>query len=57
MGYSRETIYKALSEPDNNQIKVAYQLVVDHHRMIKECKRQGIIKLYISGACTNKVLL
>lgn len=38
MGYGRETIYKALSESDNNQIKVAYQLVVDHHRMIKECK-------------------
>lgn len=39
MGYSRETIYKALSEPDNNQIKVAYQLVVDHHRMIKESEK------------------
>jgi carbon catabolite-derepressing protein kinase len=57
MGYSRETIYKALSEADNNQIKVAYQLVVDHHRMIKECKCQGVIKMHISGACTDKVLL
>jgi carbon catabolite-derepressing protein kinase len=56
MGYSRETIYKALSEPDNNQIKVAYQLVVDHHRMIKECKCQSVFKVYISSVCIDKPL-
>ncbi|CAM0135874.1 unnamed protein product [Umbelopsis sp. WA50703] len=41
MGYGRETIYKALSESDNNQIKVAYQLVVDHHRLIKESENMS----------------
>ncbi|CAG8603545.1 8816_t:CDS:10 [Funneliformis caledonium] len=34
MGFSRNTIYQALQESENNQIKVAYQLVVDHKRMI-----------------------
>ena len=34
MGFSRNTIYQALQETENNQIKVAYQLVVDHKRMV-----------------------
>ena len=34
MGYSHQTILRALREPENNQIKVAYQLVVDHKRML-----------------------
>lgn len=34
MAFSRNTIYQALQEPENNQIKVAYQLVVDHKRMV-----------------------
>lgn len=38
MGYSTNVIYKALSEPDNNQFKVAYQLVVDHKRLLKDCR-------------------
>ncbi|KAF9439319.1 Protein kinase [Entomortierella beljakovae] len=35
MNFSRETIIQALEERQNNQIKVAYQLVVDHRRMIE----------------------
>lgn len=38
MGYSTDIIQKALSEPNNNQFKVAYQLVVDHKRLLKDCK-------------------
>lgn len=38
MGYSTQVIQKALSEPDNNQFKVAYQLVVDHKRLLQDCK-------------------
>ncbi|KAG0302676.1 Protein kinase [Dissophora globulifera] len=35
MNFSKETIVQALEERQNNQIKVAYQLVVDHRRMIE----------------------
>lgn len=38
MGYSTAAIQKALSEKDNNQFKVAYQLVVDHKRLLQDCK-------------------
>jgi carbon catabolite-derepressing protein kinase len=38
MGYSTQVIQKALSEPDNNQFKVAYQLVVDHKLLLQDCK-------------------
>ncbi|RHZ87761.1 hypothetical protein Glove_30g30 [Diversispora epigaea] len=33
MGFSKNTMYQALQEKENNQIKVAYQLVLDHKRM------------------------
>lgn len=36
MGFSRQTILKALQEHDNNQVKVAYQLVIDHKRMFND---------------------
>ena len=35
MNFSKETIIQALEERQNNQIKVAYQLVVDHRQMIE----------------------
>jgi carbon catabolite-derepressing protein kinase len=38
MGYSTAAIQKALREKDNNQFKVAYQLVVDHKRLLQDCK-------------------
>ncbi|KAI8904549.1 KA1 domain/Ssp2 C-terminal domain-containing protein [Entophlyctis helioformis] len=38
MGFSKETIRYALKEPGNNQIKVAYQLVVDHIQMMADGK-------------------
>ncbi|CAG8462411.1 5672_t:CDS:2 [Acaulospora morrowiae] len=34
MGFSKDAIVQTLQEPENNQIKVAYQLVVDHKRML-----------------------
>ncbi|OAC99841.1 hypothetical protein MUCCIDRAFT_180465 [Mucor lusitanicus CBS 277.49] len=40
MGYSTQVIQKALSEPDNNQFKVAYQLVVDHKRLLQDSSRE-----------------
>jgi hypothetical protein len=41
MGFGRNTIFQALQEPENNQIKVAYQLVVDNKRMILAGKISG----------------
>ncbi|RIB06014.1 kinase-like domain-containing protein [Gigaspora rosea] len=41
MGFSKDTIYQALQEIENNQIKVAYQLVVDHKRMITAGRISG----------------
>ncbi|OZJ04257.1 hypothetical protein BZG36_02464, partial [Bifiguratus adelaidae] len=38
MGFSTATVRRALEERDNNQIKVAYQLVVDHKRMLNGTK-------------------
>ncbi|CEJ05372.1 hypothetical protein RMCBS344292_19315 [Rhizopus microsporus] len=38
MGYSTETILKALKESSNNQFKVAYQLVLDNKTLFKDSK-------------------
>lgn len=38
MGYTEQKIHKSLISPGNNQFKVAYQLVVDHKRMLQDCK-------------------
>lgn len=51
MGYPTETIKKALSEPENNQFKVAYQLVVDHKRLLQDCK------FYISHSYKSLIFL
>ena len=34
MGFSKEIIHKALKETENNQIRVAYQLLVDHRQIL-----------------------
>ncbi|KAJ3019705.1 5-AMP-activated protein kinase, catalytic [Thoreauomyces humboldtii] len=39
MGFPKETVLVALKEPDNNQIKVAYELVLDHRRMLAGVRR------------------
>ncbi|KAL1914652.1 uncharacterized protein VTP21DRAFT_8063 [Calcarisporiella thermophila] len=39
MGFTRQAILKALHDPKDNQIKVAYQLVVDHKRMLNDAKK------------------
>ncbi|KAG0268135.1 Protein kinase [Actinomortierella ambigua] len=41
MNFSRETIIQALQERQNNQIKVAYQLVVDHMLMIENAAQMS----------------
>eukprot|EP00842_Homolaphlyctis_polyrhiza_P002154 jgi/Hompol1/293/HPOL_005275-RA len=38
MSFSKETIHHALREPGNNQIKVAYQLVLDQRQMVADGK-------------------
>ncbi|KAJ3389705.1 Protein kinase [Lobulomyces angularis] len=35
MGYSHDTILFALAEKDNNQIKVAYQLLIDRNKLVE----------------------
>ncbi|CEG76961.1 Putative CAMK/CAMKL/AMPK protein kinase [Rhizopus microsporus] len=42
MGYSTETILKALKEPSNNQFKVAYQLVLDNKTLFKDTEHNNI---------------
>ncbi|KAJ3146162.1 Protein kinase [Geranomyces michiganensis] len=39
MGYPKETVLVALQETDNNQIKVAYELVFDHRRILAGVRR------------------
>ncbi|TPX61866.1 hypothetical protein PhCBS80983_g00847 [Powellomyces hirtus] len=39
MGFTQETVLTALKEVDNNQIKVAYELVLDHRRMLAGVRR------------------
>lgn len=51
MGYSTAVIQKALSEPNNNQFKVAYQLVVDHKRLLQDCKLKEVSRPRF--LCTN----
>lgn len=38
LGFSSDVVNYALSEPNNNQIKVAYQLLMDKRKFIASCK-------------------
>ncbi|KAG0164171.1 Protein kinase [Apophysomyces sp. BC1034] len=49
MNYPKETIYKSLGEKDNNQFKVAYQLVVDHKRLLKDSKHNNIQSFFATS--------
>ncbi|CAO3610270.1 unnamed protein product [Mucor hiemalis] len=49
MGYSTSVIQKALSEPDNNQFKVAYQLVVDHKRLLQDSENNNIQSFFATS--------
>ncbi|KAG0240173.1 Protein kinase [Actinomortierella wolfii] len=53
MNFSRETIIQALQERQNNQIKVAYQLVVDHKRMIENAAQMSPQKPFQSFLATS----
>lgn len=37
-GFSRADVWDALKKEKDNQIKVAYQLVRDHKRMLQDCE-------------------
>ncbi|KAI7907674.1 kinase-like domain-containing protein [Cokeromyces recurvatus] len=49
MGYSTQVIQKALSESDNNQFKVAYQLVVDHKRLLQDSENNHIQSFFATS--------
>ncbi|KAF9586549.1 Protein kinase [Lunasporangiospora selenospora] len=53
MNFSRETIIQALRERQNNQIKVAYQLVVDHRQMIETASQMSPQKPFQSFLATS----
>ncbi|KAI8600907.1 hypothetical protein EDD21DRAFT_375927, partial [Dissophora ornata] len=53
MNFSKETIVQALEERQNNQIKVAYQLVVDHRRMIENASQMSPQKPFQSFLATS----
>ncbi|KAI9267015.1 kinase-like domain-containing protein [Helicostylum pulchrum] len=49
MGYPTEVIQKALSEPENNPFKVAYQLVVDHKRLLQDSENNHIQSFFATS--------
>ncbi|KAK3838258.1 MAG: kinase-like domain-containing protein [Linnemannia gamsii] len=53
MNFSKETILQALEERQNNQIKVAYQLVVDHRQMIENASHMSPQKPFQSFLATS----
>ncbi|KAF9275648.1 Protein kinase [Mortierella alpina] len=53
MNFSKETVVQALEERQNNQIKVAYQLVVDHRRMIENASQMSPQKPFQSFLATS----
>ncbi|KAI9490838.1 kinase-like domain-containing protein [Zychaea mexicana] len=48
MGYPDEKIHQALEAPGNNQFKVAYQLVIDHKRMLKDSAEHSNIQSFFA---------
>ncbi|KAF9095152.1 Protein kinase [Mortierella sp. GBA35] len=53
MNFTKETIIQALEERQNNQIKVAYQLVVDHRQMIENASHMSPQKPFQSFLATS----
>lgn len=53
MGFSKNTMLQALQEKENNQIKVAYQLVLDHKRMISA----GICNIIIIKESSKSLII
>ncbi|KAF7732742.1 Protein kinase [Apophysomyces ossiformis] len=49
MNYPKEVIYKSLKEKDNNQFKVAYQLVVDHKRLLQDSKHNNVQSFFATS--------
>ncbi|KAI8136792.1 kinase-like domain-containing protein [Fennellomyces sp. T-0311] len=49
MGYPDVKIHQALEAPGNNQFKVAYQLVIDHKRMLKDSEHSNIQSFFATS--------
>ncbi|KAI9247178.1 kinase-like domain-containing protein [Phascolomyces articulosus] len=49
MGYPDSKIHHALDAPGNNQFKVAYQLVIDHKRMLKDSEHNNIQSFFATS--------
>jgi carbon catabolite-derepressing protein kinase len=43
-GFDRSDVWDALKKEGDNQIKVAYQLVRDHKRMLEDCKLAAVCR-------------
>lgn len=50
--YSEGMVWEALKMPGDNQVKVAYQLVRDHRRILKDCEF-----LFCSGSVSQGLVL
>lgn len=50
--YSEGMVWEALKMPGDNQVKVAYQLVRDHRRILKDCEF-----LFYSGSASSSLVL
>ncbi|KAG2221230.1 hypothetical protein INT45_013941 [Circinella minor] len=48
MGYPDFKIHQALEAPGNNQFKVAYQLVIDHKRMLKGSSEHSNVQSFFA---------
>ncbi|KAI8388797.1 kinase-like domain-containing protein [Radiomyces spectabilis] len=49
MNYPSEVIHRALQEPENNQFKVAYQLVIDHKRLLRDSENNDIQSFFATS--------
>lgn len=49
VGFTREDVWHHLSASGDNQVKVAYQLVRDHKRMIQDCEFRSGLGHDVSG--------
>ncbi|ORX51197.1 Pkinase-domain-containing protein [Hesseltinella vesiculosa] len=49
MGYTTEAINRALKDPGNNPLKVAYQLVLDHKRMLQGSQKTDVQSFFATS--------
>ncbi|KAI8099229.1 kinase-like domain-containing protein [Halteromyces radiatus] len=49
MGYTSEAIHRALNDTENNPLKVAYQLVLDHKRMLEGSQKTDVQSFFATS--------